>query len=253
MKIIAVTQARSGSKRFPKKILNKINGKSLLEIHINRIKKARLVDEIIIATTVNPDDEVIREIAKFMNVKYYSGSENDVLDRFYKSVETIKPDYIIRLTSDCTLIDPNLIDEVISYALEKNLDYYSNVLIPSYPDGQDIEIIKFNALEIAWKESKLISDREHVTPYIKNNSTFLGKNIFTSDNHLCEYDYNKVRMVVDYFEDLIVIKFLIEALGEEATWLEYTEHYLFDKKINSNNFNIKRNEGYLISKKNDSK
>ena len=110
MKIIAVTQARSGSKRFLK-ILNKINGKSLLEIHINRIK-ARLVDEII-ATTVNPDDEVIREIAKFMNVKYYSGSENDVLDRFYKSVETIKPDYIIRLTSDCTLIDPKLIDEVI--------------------------------------------------------------------------------------------------------------------------------------------
>lgn len=253
MKIIAVTQARSGSKRFPKKILNKINGKTLLEIHINRIKKARLVDEIIIATTLNPDDEVIKEIARLMNVKYYSGSEDDVLDRLYKSVETIKPDYIIRLTSDCTLIDPELIDEVVSGALKKNLDYYSNVLIPSYPDGQDIEIIKFNALEMAWKESKLISDREHVTPYIKNNSTFLGKNIFTSDNHLCEHDYNKVRMVVDYVEDLIVIQLLIEVLGEEASWLDYTEHYLFDKKINSNNLNINRNEGYIISKKNDSK
>jgi spore coat polysaccharide biosynthesis protein SpsF (cytidylyltransferase family) len=247
MRIIAITQARSGSTRFPKKILNKINGETLLEIHINRIKKSNLIDEIIIATTENDSDNIITEIATSLNVKFFRGSEHDVLDRFYKSIKSLKPDFIVRLTSDCSLIDGNLIDEIIEEALKKSLDYYSNILFPSYPDGQDIEVIKFSALEKAWKESNLTSDREHVTPFIKNNSTFFGKDFFTSENHQYKQDYNQVRMVVDYPEDLKVIELLIEYCGLNASWLEYVNCYLEESKISSYNIQIERNEGYSKS------
>ena len=183
MRIIAITQARSGSTRFPKKILNKINGETLLEIHINRIKKSNLIDEIIIATTENDSDNIITEIATSLNVKFFKGSEHDVLDRFYKSIISLKPDFIVRLTSDCSLIDGNLIDEIIEEALKKSLDYYSNILFPTYPDGQDIEVIKFESLKIAWKNAKLKSEREHVTPYIRKNSSFFGGKLFASDTY----------------------------------------------------------------------
>ena len=128
MKIIAITQARTGSSRFPKKILKKIGGKSLLEIHIERIRQSSFIDQIIIATTNNDRDNIILDYAKSLKVECFRGNENDVLDRFYKSVANIHPDYIVRLTSDCTLIDAKLIDEIIACALKKNLDYYSNIL-----------------------------------------------------------------------------------------------------------------------------
>jgi len=245
MKIIAITQARTGSSRFPDKILKKINGKSLLEIHIQRIQKSDLVDEIIIATTDKPKDSVIASIAESLNIKYFKGSEQDVLDRFYQSVKPIQPDFIVRLTSDCTLIDANLIDEIIHKALINNLDYYSNILDPTYPDGQDIEVIKYTALEKAWNRAKEKSDREHVTPYIKNNSTFVKKKLFMSANHSFDKDYNQVRMTVDYPEDFQVIKALIGSIGEHASWLEYAKLYLSDKSINNLNIEIKRNEGYI--------
>ena len=251
MRIIAITQARSGSTRFPGKILNKINGKTLLEIHINRIKRSTLINDIVIATTIKPEDDIIKTIAESLNVKFFKGSEHDVLDRFYKSIENFKPEFIVRLTSDCPLIDANLIDEIIEEALKKNLDYYSNILSPSYPDGQDIEVIKFSALKKAWKESKLKSDREHVTPFIKNNSKFMGKDLFTSENHQFEQNYNQVRMVVDYPDDFKVIKLLIEYAGLNATWIEYAKCYLADNRINSYNIQIERNEGYIESIKKD--
>ena len=127
------------------------------------------------------------------------------------------------------------------------MDYYSNILFPTYPDGQDIEVIKFSALEKAWNESKLTSDREHVTPFIKNNSTFFGKDFFTSENHQYKQDYNQVRMVVDYPEDLKVIELLIQYCGLNASWLEYVNCYLKESKISSNNIQIERNEGYSKS------
>ncbi|MDC0479700.1 glycosyltransferase family protein [Flavobacteriaceae bacterium] len=247
MKIIAITQARTGSSRFPKKILNKINGKSLLEIHIDRIKQSTLINEIIIATTDRVRDDIIVEVAESLGVQYFRGSENDVLDRFYKSVETISPDFIVRLTSDCTLIDGQLIDEIINNAMDKNLDYYSNILSPTYPDGQDIEVFKFTTLQKAWKSAKLNSEREHVTPFIKNNSTFKSKKLFTSENHEYKENYNNVRMVVDYPEDFKVMELLIKRIGTNATWKEYAELYLSDRAINLNNIEIKRNEGYTFS------
>ena len=169
MNVIAISQARTGSTRFPNKILQKVNGESLLSIHIRRIKNSKKINFIIIATTNKKGDDVVEEEANNLSVKCFRGSEEDVLDRFYQAAKPYNADYVVRLTSDCPLIDPNLIDKIIKIAIKSEVDYCSNTLVESYPDGQDIEVFSFSSLEKAWNESKLNSERDHVTPYMKKN------------------------------------------------------------------------------------
>lgn len=247
MNIVVVTQARSGSTRLPNKVLKKIGDKTLLQIHIERIKQTKLIDDIYIATTDQESDNVIEDLAKELQVKYYRGSENDVLDRYYQTVKDIQPDFIVRLTSDCPLIDPKLIDELVGEAISQNFDYYSNGLVENYPDGQDIEVFKFTALEKAWNEATLTSEREHVTPYIRKNSTFYGQSLFTSNNHGLDESYKNVRLTVDEPNDFEVIKILINDLGLDKDWRTYTDYYLSNENINTLNKDIVRNEGYLKS------
>ncbi|MCL4149215.1 UNVERIFIED_CONTAM: hypothetical protein GTU68_025631 [Idotea baltica] len=247
MKVTVVTQARSNSTRLPNKVLLKIQDKTLLQIHLGRISSAKNVDEIIVASTRNIDDDKIENLAKRFGYKVSRGSEEDVLDRFYQAVKLTKPDYVVRLTSDCPLIDPVLLDEMIVKAKERKLDYYTNVLEEQYPDGQDIEIFTFNALEKAWKAAKLKSEREHVTSYIRNNSSYKGGKLFESDNHRLDEDFNKVRLTVDEPKDLEVIKILIQDLGIDKDWRTYSDYYLSNNEIKKINGNIIRNEGYLKS------
>jgi spore coat polysaccharide biosynthesis protein SpsF (cytidylyltransferase family) len=251
MKTIVITQARTGSTRLPNKVLLKIDQKSLLQIHIDRIKKAKSIDEIYIATTENENDIPIVILAKQLGVKLYRGSEEDVLDRFYKTAKLALPDYIVRLTSDCPLIDGTLIDEVVKKAQANNFDYYANVMEERYPDGQDIEVFKFSALEKAWREASLKSEREHVTSYIRNNSSYKGGVLFTSGNHGLDENYNQVRLTVDEPEDVEVIKRIIGALGLEKDWKTYADYYIMNKKIHKLNSDIIRNEGYSSSLKKD--
>lgn len=251
MKITAITQARLGSTRFPSKIFKKVKNKTLLEIQINSLKKSRLIDNICIATTSNKEDQKIMDFSKQLEVSCFQGSENDVLDRFFQASLLHKSDIIIRLTSDCPLLDYRLLDEMISKFLELNVDYYSNTFIENFPDGQDIEIFTFDSLMKAWKESKLLSDREHVTPYIRKNSDFLGGDKFKASNHNTSYNYGNVRMTVDEIEDLEVIRILIDKLGLFQKWEKYAEYYLTNPTINSINGSIKRNEGYQKSLKKD--
>jgi spore coat polysaccharide biosynthesis protein SpsF len=247
MKVIAVTQARSGSTRLPNKVLLKIEDKTLLQIHIDRIKQAKQVDDIIIATTTENADDVIASLANSLGVKYHRGSENDVLDRFYQTVKAIQPDFIVRLTSDCPLIDPKLLDEVIAKAKEEDLDYYVNIIEEGYPDGQDIEVVKFSALEKAWRDATLKSDREHVTPYIRNNSSYKGGTLFKSNNHGLDDNYNHVRLTVDEPQDLEVIRQIVKDLGFDKDWKTYADYYLKNPEIKALNDKIKRNEGYQKS------
>ncbi|WP_199287747.1 cytidylyltransferase domain-containing protein [Pseudotamlana carrageenivorans] len=247
MKVVVVTQARSGSTRLPNKVLLKVKEKTLLQIHIDRIKQAEEVDSIFIATTNKKVDDVIEDLANNLGVNFYRGSENDVLDRFYQTVKDIKPDFVVRLTSDCPLIDPKLLDEVISQAKTKNLDYYANIIEERYPDGQDIEVFKFWALEKAWNEASLISDREHVTPYIRNNSSYKGGEVFKSENHGLRDNYSHVRLTVDEFQDLEVIKHIVNELGFDQDWKTYADYYLNNPKIKTLNSTIVRNEGYQKS------
>ena len=251
MKVVVITQARSGSTRLPNKVLKEISGKTLLQIHVDRIKQSKLVDEIYIATTTNKRDDLIENLAKELKVNYYRGSENDVLDRFYQTIKYEKPDLIVRLTSDCPLIDPSLIDVVVQQAKDKKLDYYTNTMEELFPDGQDIEVFTFKALEQAWKEANLKSEREHVTPYIRNNSSYKGGTLFTSDNYSIDNNYNHVRLTVDEPADFEAIEKIIIKLGLEVGWKIYADYYLSNKEIYSLNSSIIRNEGYQKSIKED--
>ena len=173
-----------------------------------------------------------------------------MLDRFYKTVKDKKADWIVRVTSDCPLIDPELVDKVIDFVQTNNKDYGSNTLIENFPDGQDIEVIKFSALEIAWRNAKLSSEREHVTPFIRNNSDFKGGHLFSAINYPCDFDFSKIRMTVDESKDFELIKKLINDLGIDKTWLEYTNH-IIQNNLTEINDSIIRNEGLLKSLKND--
>jgi spore coat polysaccharide biosynthesis protein SpsF len=247
MRIIAVTQARVGSTRLPGKVLKKIGDSTLLEFHIHRILKSKGIDQLVVATTTNLEDSAIVEIANKCDVPSSRGSVDDVLDRFHQSLKGLNPDYVVRLTSDCPLIDAALIDKVIDYTIERGLDYCSNTLETRYPDGQDIEVFKYTALQRAWQEAKLPSEREHVTPYIWKNSTFKGGTLFTSDNFSEEHDYGHLRMTVDEKADFDVISKIIKELGKEKTWLEYAQYLNKHNEIKKVNEKIVRNEGYTKS------
>ncbi|WP_206531506.1 cytidylyltransferase domain-containing protein [Flavobacterium sp. Sr18] len=250
VKTIVITQARVGSTRLPGKVLKEINGKSLLQIHLERLRKCTTVSEIIVATTSEPADQVLFDKAIEWGFSASKGSESDVLDRFYQSVKDKNPDWIVRVTSDCPLIDPILVDQVITFVQENNCDYVSNGLIENFPDGQDIEVFKFTALEQAWKNATLLSEREHVTPYIRNNSDFNGGDLFTAINFPCEWDFSKIRMTVDEVRDFELIEILVHELGTDITWLEYV-NYIIENNLTKVNDKIIRNEGLLKSLKND--
>jgi spore coat polysaccharide biosynthesis protein SpsF len=247
---ILITQARSGSTRLPGKVLKEINGKTLLQIHLDRLKKCKSVSEIIVATTTNSEDQIIFEKAIEWGFIASKGSESDVLDRFYQAVKDKNADWIVRVTSDCPLIDPILVDDVINFVHSNNKDYGANILIENFPDGQDIEVFKFSVLEEAWKNAKLLSEREHVTPYIRNNTDLNGGNLFSAINYPCDFDFSKIRMTVDESKDFELIKKLINDLGIDKTWLEYTNHIIQNNLTEINN-SIIRNEGLLKSLKND--
>lgn len=247
---ILITQARSGSTRLPGKILKKINAETLLEIHLHRLSKCKNISKIIVATTDKPEDKVIYECSVEGGFSSFRGSESDVLDRFYHAVKYEKPYWIVRVTSDCPLIDPILVDELISFAHTNNRDYCSNTLIENYPDGQDIEVFKFSALELAWKNASLSSDREHVTPFIRRNSDFEGASLFTALNYPCDSNYSMIRMTVDESRDFDLIKVLINDLGTDKTWLEYVNH-IIQNDLHKINNSILRNEGLFKSLKND--
>ncbi len=247
---ILVTQARCGSMRLPKKVLLKINGQELLRIQLERLSRCREINEIIVATTISDDDDAIVDLCNALDVKVARGEVNDVLDRYYQALKDFKPKWVVRVTSDCPLIDPELVDAVIKFAKVNDVDYASNILVERFPDGQDVEVFKFTALERAWRESTLKSDREHVTPYIRNNSTYNGGVLFSSANFPCFDDFSNIRMTVDEFHDFDLIKRLIEDLGMDESWLRYTKHIIANNYTNINN-NIVRNEGFLKSLKND--
>jgi spore coat polysaccharide biosynthesis protein SpsF (cytidylyltransferase family) len=247
---ILITQARMGSTRLAGKVMMQINKTPLLKIHLDRLSKAVNVDKIIVATTCNQDDDIIEKMVNEWGYEVFRGSENDVLDRFYQAVKNYNPNWIVRVTSDCPLIDPILVDKVIDITKVENKDYGSNAIDVTFPDGQDVEVFKFSALETAWKSAKKVSEREHVTPYIRNNSNKNGENIFSSISYKNNVDYSKIRITVDELSDFELINKVIIELGFNKSWFEYTEYIIYNKLVEING-NIIRNEGYLKSLKND--
>jgi spore coat polysaccharide biosynthesis protein SpsF len=209
LKVIAIIQARMNSTRLPGKVIKQVLGKSLLEYQVERVRRAKLISEIVIATTTNDGDEPILDICRDLSLAYYRGSEHDVLARYYGAATAFKADAIVRLTSDCPLIDPDTIDRVVGYYWKHQLlfDYVSNILKRSYPRGMDTEVFSAKTLRLAYREANTLHDREHVTPFIYNHSGRfrLGSVQYSSD-------LSHQRLTVDTAEDLQLITNILQAL-----------------------------------------
>jgi len=247
--IMAISQARIGSTRLPKKVLKKIEGKTILEHMIDRVRVAKNLDDIVVATTVKKEDLQIVKLCAKLGISVFCGSEDDVLDRYYQAARLFKAEHIIRITSDCPLIDPQVIDKVIELYFKENADYATNTMPETFPDGLDTEVFSFNTLKIAWENAKLSSEREHVTPYIRENP-----NIFKLVNLKSNIDLNDKRWTIDEPKDFEFAKIIYKNLYSEDSLFGMKKILDFLKKhpeIEKINKNIIRNEGYLKSLKED--
>lgn len=253
-KVLAVIQARMGGSRLPRKTaLPLVDGKVVLELMLERVKKCRNIDKLIVATTINHSDNRIVEICKLSEVECFRGNELDVLDRFYQAYRNAGNSFntIVRLTGDCPLHDPAIIDKVISVFLESDAECVTNVDPPTYPDGLDTEVFSAKALEKAWHEAKMKSEREHVTQYIRNNPA-----IFKKINVANDMDLSALRWTLDEESDYKMIKSVYENLYGKNPFFGMKDILNFLSKhpeIGNLNIQINRNEGLMKSLREDKK
>jgi glutamate-1-semialdehyde aminotransferase/spore coat polysaccharide biosynthesis protein SpsF (cytidylyltransferase family) len=242
-RVLAIIQARYNSARFPGKVVKKINNKTVLEILIKRLSGSEYVSKIIVACSKNPKDMAILNICKKLGINYFVGSEDDVLDRFYKAAKKYKGENIVRITADCPLIDPCIVDEVINIFFSKNVDYASNTNPSTFPDGCDVEVFKFNALKEAYIKAKQSIEREHVTPFIINNKKFKKFNLKNFK------DYSTLRLTLDEKEDFILITKIIKYFKNNLNFNLKNILELYKKKKNFFliNSHLVRNEGYNLN------
>ena len=242
--VVAIIQARMGSSRLPGKSLAEIDGHPMLWHVVQRVKRSRLVDRVVVATSTAPADEVIERMCRENSIPCHRGSENDVLDRFYHAARAEKAAQVVRITADCPLIDPELIDRVVSRFQRGDLDYASNAMVRSYPDGLDTEIFSFSALERAWHEASKSSEREHVTPYLRSEK-FRTANVENDSITL----YQHYRWTVDEVEDLEFIRAVYAAFRERESFGMKDVFELIEKNpgLEKMNSDIVSNVGYYKS------
>ena len=248
-KVAAIIQARVGSTRLPWKVLMGIVGKPMLWHVIERVKKAKLVDEVVLATTSRKEDKPLLNLAKKSGIKSYAGSDEDVLDRYFQAATKFGADIIVRITADCPLIDPEIINKVIKHFLDGGFDYVSNTLKLSYPDGLDVEVFSYGALKKAWDGANMASEREHVTPYIKKNPE-----LFKIGSMEHKQDLSGMRWCVDTEEDLKFVREVYKRLHRKGK-IFYMQDILnlLEKhpELMEINKGIARDEGYATSLRED--
>lgn len=243
-KIVAILQARMESSRLPGKVLMEICGEPMLAWVVKRASKAKMVKKIIVATTIDTSDDGIEKFCQVNHILCFRGSSADVLDRYYQAARLYQADVIVRLTADCPLIDPELIDNTIAAFLGSFADFAANRLPPpfqrTYPIGLDVEVVSMAALERAWKESTALYEREHVLPYIYEKK---GRfKVLTIDN---DVNYGEYRWTVDTLEDLNFIQAVVNKLAcrMDFSWKEvigllerYPELMQFNAQVKHKSF-----------------
>lgn len=209
MKVVAIIQARMGSTRLPGKVMKEILGKPVILWDLDRISLSKLIDEIVVAIPYEKENDVIADTIKEYNDKIIitRGSEDDVLDRYYQAAVKTNADVVVRITSDCPLIDPVVIDQVIGQFLDNDCDYCSNSLTRTYPRGLDTEVFSFKVLEEAWNEATKDYEREHVTPYIIENP-----DKFKLLNVANDIDLSHLRWTLDTKEDFELINAVYKSI-----------------------------------------
>jgi spore coat polysaccharide biosynthesis protein SpsF len=249
--IIGIIQARTDSTRLPNKVLEEIQGKPLILHVIERVQHAKLLDKIVLATTTRAVDTPLANLVQARGIPVYRGECDDVLDRYYQAATQYHAEVIVRITGDCPLIDPHVIDRVVQVFLKDHYEYVTNTLQPTYPDGLDVEVFSYQALAAAWKEATLASEREHVTTYIRKHPEE-----FTQYDVKNPVDLSKYRWTVDNQEDLLFVREIFNRLyAKEKIFYMEDILILLEKhpELQEINTGIQRNEGYLRSLKQDNK
>ena len=205
--ILTILQARTSSSRLPGKVLLPLLGKPMLARQLERVRRARHIGRLVVATSTDGADDAVERLCREEGVECHRGSLDDVLDRFYQAALPRKPEVVVRLTGDCPLADPAVIDAVIDFFLAGGYDYASNAVEPTFPDGLDVEVFRFECLETAWREARLPSQREHVTLFIHGQpERFRVGSLRRAEN------LGHLRWTVDEPADFDFVKRVYEAL-----------------------------------------
>lgn len=245
MNVLAIVQARMGSTRLPGKVLRLINGKPLLILLLERLKHSKVINRIVVATSISKEDRSIINIAKSHGFATFAGSENDVLDRAYQAAKQEGGRTLVRITGDSPLIDPFKVDGLIEFFLENRKRYDYVAFGKSFPEGQNAEVFSFKLLEAACKEAKAPSEREHFTAFIWGQPQR-----FRCFRMESERDHSRYRWTVDEPEDLTLVRRITKSLYQTGKCFTMEEIILLLEKnprLQKLNSGIKRDEGYLLS------
>jgi spore coat polysaccharide biosynthesis protein SpsF len=214
LRVVAIIQARMGSTRLPGKVLKDVEGETVLARVINRLRRARLINELLVATTDGPTDDAIVKECRSLSIRVSRGNQDDVLDRYFRAAQLAKAEVVVRITSDCPLIDPEITDKTITAFLEARPDYASNALVRTYPRGLDTEVMSVAALGRAWQQARKPYEREHVTPYIYEHPVEFKLLSVPGD-----VDHSGHRWTVDTREDLEFVQAMYARLKDNPTFL----------------------------------
>jgi spore coat polysaccharide biosynthesis protein SpsF len=249
-RVVAIVQARVGATRLRGKTTADIEGKPLIEHVFDRARACRGVDEVVLATTREPEDRALLRVAARCGVPGYAGSTLDVLDRFHQAAVRFHVDTIVRITADDPFKDPQVIDEVVARFQSGGLDYASNTIEPSYPEGLDVEVFSRAALDRAWRDATLHSDREHVTPYI-----WRQPQLFQVANVRLDRDLSHMRWTLDYPDDLQFARAVYGRLyrGQIFGMADMLELLAQEPELALLNNGFQRNAGYIASLESDRK
>lgn len=245
---IAIIQARMNSSRLPRKVTANVKGYRLIDLIIQRVNCSNLLNEVVVAMTDQPADDELYDYLKSRNINCFRGSEHNVLERFYKAALQYGAKNIIRITSDDPLKDSKIIDKAIRLLIEGGNDYVSNTIIPTFPEGLDIEVFTISALSKAYSEAVLSSEKEHVTPYIWKNPK-----LFKIENFEHTEDLSTWRWTIDKEEDLQFINTILEPFDDivNLSYLNVVNHLKSNPKYLEINNHTIRNEGYIKSLRED--
>ncbi len=249
MLILALLQARTTSKRLPGKVLLDVCGKPMLLQQVDRARRAKAIDKLVVVTSTDASDDELAALCGRYGVECFRGSLDDVLDRFYQAAKPHGPEHVVRLTGDCPLTDPAVLDLVIARHLESGADFTSNALEPTFPDGLDVEVCRFAVLERAWREASLKSDREHVMPFVYREPGRFKLCKVRSDVNL-----SHLRWTVDEPQDLEVVRAIYAGLYEKNPAFGMNDVLAFLEQrpdLHGLNARFIRNEGLLMSQRKD--
>lgn len=221
--ILALLQARSSSTRLPGKVLKTILGKPMILHQMERISHCQRIDTLVLVTSTDPSDDLLATTVREAGFEVFRGSLDDVLERFVMATKQYGGDVVVRLTGDCPLHDPGVIDTVVGATLETPADYVSNTLHYTWPDGLDVEVVRAEALFTAHAQTDSYYDREHVTPFIRKHLGSTDGVTFSGYNVTGPADFSGLRWTVDYPEDFVFASWVYETLSPENphfTWLD---------------------------------